>query len=200
MRESLDEAKARCQEGGGRRKEDDNVLRYVDGHPLAIPPFLLLTSEERAAVRGTYPWAAPSAAKVQAAETKVGRQDARNLSDPSTAKFLEVLASKVGEPSVAAVASKPGATERPRAAGGGSTTREARQAVDLPQDGVLARARDGNPKKEGSAAHRRWALMFEHCERGSTVREFLAAGGNAETLRNATLKGFAQVINKEGKK
>lgn len=79
---------------------------------------------------------------------------------------------------------------------GGSTKVERADVPALPPDSVMSRARDGNPKKEGSSAHKRWSLMFTHCERGSTVSEFLAAGGNAETLRNAVLKGYARLSSK----
>lgn len=81
----------------------------------------------------------------------------------------------------------------PKAAGSRSTEKV---DLELPPEATMQRARDGNPKKEGSSAHKRWALMFTHCERSSTVSEFLAAGGNAETLRNAVLKGYARLIRK----
>lgn len=176
-------------ESGRRDADTDNVSFYVGNSPGEIPPFLCLTAEERRAVRSTYSYAAPSQIKVEAAERRAGgRVDARNLADPSTAKFLEQLEKKIASapvPSDARPARKPGASA--------GTTKVERAGVELPDDGVLARLRQGNPKKEGSAAHKRWVLMFEHCDKGSSVKEFLAAGGNPETLRNACLKGWAKV-------
>ena len=40
-----------------------------------------------------------------------------------------------------------------------------------------------NPKKPGSSAHARWELLIKHS--GKTVGDFLAAGGNPVTLKNA---------------
>jgi len=46
-----------------------------------------------------------------------------------------------------------------------------------------------NPKKEGTAPHKRWELLVQHHEK--TVAEFLEAGGNPVTLKNAIASGYA---------
>lgn len=48
-----------------------------------------------------------------------------------------------------------------------------------------------NPKKEGTSAFDRWALLME-CG-GVTVKEFLKRGGNPTTLKNAVTSGYALV-------
>lgn len=48
-----------------------------------------------------------------------------------------------------------------------------------------------NPKKEGTGAHARWALLLAHG--GKTVATFVAAGGNQTTLANAIKKGRVEL-------
>lgn len=52
-----------------------------------------------------------------------------------------------------------------------------------------------NPKKEGTSAYKRWALLMSHD--GKTVGEFLKAKGNPTTLANAIKSGH--VTLEEGK-
>lgn len=53
-----------------------------------------------------------------------------------------------------------------------------------------------NPKHEGSSAYERWELV--RTSSGKTVMEFLAAGGNPTSLRNAIAKGRVELfVSKE---
>lgn len=45
-----------------------------------------------------------------------------------------------------------------------------------------------NPKKAGTAPHKRWELLRTHSDK--TVAEFLEAGGNPTTLKNAVAGGY----------
>jgi len=47
-----------------------------------------------------------------------------------------------------------------------------------------------NPKKAGSAAAERFRILLDHD--GKTAQEFIEAGGNVETFRNAIKDGFAE--------
>lgn len=80
--------------------------------------------------------------------------------------------------------------------GGGTRTstgmRAAKPKGDVPS-GVLSLLNGTNPKKPGSSAAGRWALLFEHAGKGSTVAAFIEAGGNPETLGNAMAKGHVKV-------
>lgn len=51
-----------------------------------------------------------------------------------------------------------------------------------------------NPKKPGTGAHERWALLMS--SNGLTVAGFLKAGGNPTTLKNAVAAGKAKVTAK----
>lgn len=172
---TLDKAKEICERSIAwwtdkeRAASDRRIKEYVDKYPNDIPPFLLLTAEERGAIRRQYPASAPATSKVS---REVERREGE---DPATTKLrAEVAAAKA-------------------AAGGGKQPRAAKvAAVAARPDAKLARLRDGNPKQEGSAPYKRWALLFEHCDKGSTVAEFLAAGGNPETLANAVKAGWVK--------
>lgn len=48
-----------------------------------------------------------------------------------------------------------------------------------------------NPKKIGSAAAERFRVVMNHD--GKTVQEFLSAGGNPETLKNAMRDNYVEV-------
>jgi hypothetical protein len=174
-------------ESGKADDRKDAVYDYAKNHSGDVPMFLRLTEDERRQVRQHFKYDAPRQSDLVKFAKERGATDVK---DPSTRKFLEELAK------TKAVADE-GAAKTPRAASAKtSTPRPARSDVD--PAAVMSRTRDGNPKKAGSGAYARWTLMFTHCDRGSTVGEFLAAGGNPETLRNAIIKGFAAVTG--GKK
>jgi len=59
---------------------------------------------------------------------------------------------------------------------------------------LTIRFKGKNPKKAGSAAYGRWALLKQH--HGKTVDEFIEAGGNHLTLRNAIRSGYADLRKK----
>lgn len=175
---SLDLAKAACVRGTLKKGDAEataRILGYVTNHALEIPPFLALTDRERRAVRASYPMSAPSPAKLAAYAAP------RKDEDPGTVRLRAEL--------VAAQAAKQGS--------GAKVAKPATAALAASPDAVLARLRDGNPKKPGSAAARRWSLLFEHCDSGSTVKVFEAAGGNAETLANAISKGWVKLGGKK---
>jgi hypothetical protein len=66
-----------------------------------------------------------------------------------------------------------------------------RAAEGLPMAAVIKVVKDTNPKKEGSDAHVRWALLFQHG--GKTVGDFIAGHGNPTTLKNAVKAGYVKV-------
>lgn len=174
-------AKAACARGTPAEGED-RVLTYVTNHPLDVPPFLALTLEERRAVRAQYPFAAPSEARVRVAAHKRGGAGALDPTDPGSAALLEELRTTEA-------AARPGRAAK--VPGAGATRGPAPQ-------GVLARVRDGNPKKPGSGAHGRWERLFVSCEKGMTVAEYERAGCNMDTLANAMKMGYVTV--KRGEK
>lgn len=76
-------------------------------------------------------------------------------------------------------------------AGGAKAARPARAPKGDVPTGTIRVANGTNPKKPGSGAAKRWDLLFSHD--GKTVDEFVAAGGNPETLANAMAKGNVEV-------
>lgn len=197
-RDTAEEAR-KLAESGKVDNRKDAVSVYATEHPLDIPMFLRLTEQERIQVRKHYPESAPAQSQVEAVAREASRRgvkSAADTSDPGTVKLLAELAAqaRAGQLAGARAAANDG---RPASRGGSSSTSKAeRAAVGLPDGAKLVRCRDGNPKKEGSAARKRWELMFTHCDRGSTVTQFLKDGGNPETLRNAVLKGFVRLEGK----
>lgn len=178
-RETFEEARA-LAESGKFDERKDAVYEYVKNHSGDVPMFLRLTDDERRQVREHYKYDAPR----QSDLVKYARERGdEGIKDPSTRKFLAELAKQKPE------------------AGGAGTKKAPAEKREAPSEfdpaGVLSRVRDGNPKKEGSAAFKRWALMFRHCELGSSMSEFLKDGGNPETLRNAVIKGWASVGGKK---
>ncbi len=109
-------------------------------------------------------------ARPGAARTTVASSEARPNEDPATRRLRESLALSGGKRAA-------------RAEGAGLV-------------GRMVRLQPGNPKKAGSAPHARWALMFEHCDAGSTVAQFLAAKGNPTTLENAVKTGWVKLEEK----
>jgi hypothetical protein len=171
----LDQARAACARGT-RQEKRDAVLEYVRDCPGEVPPFLLLTAEERRAARKAYPHAVPSPSRVRVeAHRVVGAGVAVDRSDPSTRALLAELEAVKDAPVKA-----PGAGRVPRERG------------PAPK-GVLARVREGNPKKAGSGAHGRWEALFAACAAGSTAEAYAAAGGNLDTLANAVRAGYVAV-------
>ena len=59
--------------------------------------------------------------------------------------------------------------------------------------GKLGRLKDGNPKKAGSGAHKRWDALLTSADKGLTVEAYVAAGGNPDTLANAVRMGWVEV-------
>jgi len=150
--------------------EKNRVMHlWEQAHPDELPPFLQLTPEERAEYWLRHP-PQPRARAV------VGTPKA------------------VGGAGVPVVPATPG--QRAKAgliedAGGGNTKApRAKRTGDVPS-GTIRVANGTNPKKAGSGAAKRWDLLFSHD--GKTVAEFLAAGGNPETLANAMTKGNVEV-------
>jgi hypothetical protein len=72
-----------------------------------------------------------------------------------------------------------------------SKSEKAADRAALPLDEKITRAKDGNPKREGTDAWKRWHLLFE-CA-GKTVGEFVKMGGNPTTLKNAVKLGYVKV-------
>jgi len=64
-------------------------------------------------------------------------------------------------------------------------------ANGLPMEAKIKLVDDKNPKKEGSDAHFRWNLLFQHD--GKTVGAFIGQGGNPTTLKNAVKRGNVKV-------
>lgn len=60
--------------------------------------------------------------------------------------------------------------------------------------GTLARAKEGNPKKAGTGAHKRWETLFSYV--GKNVTEYEKDGGNMDTLANAIKAGYVRVEEK----
>lgn len=69
--------------------------------------------------------------------------------------------------------------------------------AELPADAIIEYV-GVNPKKAGSAAHDRWALLMKH--HGKTVGKFLGAEGNSVTLANAIKSGRVTLTTKETRK
>lgn len=67
------------------------------------------------------------------------------------------------------------------------------EKVTLPLESKIARVRDGNPKKEGTDPWKRWQLMFAYADESKSVEEFIKAGGNPTTLKNAVAQGWVKV-------
>lgn len=56
------------------------------------------------------------------------------------------------------------------------------------------------PYVEGSPAHARWTLLFDHAKKGAKALEYLADRGNPQTLRNAVRRGFVAIGKPAAKK
>lgn len=161
--ESLDLAQKRAVIG--KVSETNRVMRLWEKlHPEELPPFLQLTDEERRLYWQRNP-------VVRAPRPMVAAPKAKGAvpTDPARAALV--------------------------AEGGGPRTNTGKR-IGKPKDvpsGKLSLLNGTNPKKPGSAAAARWQLLFDHAGKGSTVEQFLTAGGNAETLANAMAKGNVKV-------
>lgn len=164
-RDTAQEAQKLC-EGGKADARKDAAALYAANHSGDIPMFLRLAAHEREQVRKHFKFDAPAPAKLAAFEK-------RGEVVPPPAKPKATVARKEAPQPKATVARK--------------------EVSKFPETGKLVRLKDGNPKKEGTAAWARWDLMFKHCAKASTVKTFAADGGNLETLTNAVLKGYAAV-------
>lgn len=207
-RDTEPEAKKLCISGKADPR-DDAVMFYVRNHSQDIPMFLRLSEKERQQVREHYRYDAPAQSRIVAYEKAAkerGYGNAADVKDPSTLKLLAELAAKTKEDGVApgkrasakqAPGGRPAKVRGPATPGGGKKpTKAERDQLELDPKAKLSRARDGNPKKEGTEAYPRWALMFEHCDKGSTVAQYEKAGGNITTLKNAIFMGWAKVEGK----
>jgi len=189
-RDTVDAAK-KLAESGKADPRDDAVALYAKNHSGDIPMFLRLSEKERQQVRQHYRYDAPAASKVEAFERAAVKRGltAADMTDPGTVKLLEEMAAKDRGAAAAAGVERP----KGRSAGSSATTKAERAAVDVQDAAKLSSLRDGNPKKEGSAAWKRWDLLLDHARKGSNVGAFLKDGGNPETLRNAVLKGWVKM-------
>lgn len=132
-------------------------------HPDELPPFLQLTDEER---------------RLYWQRNPVVRAPRPVTTPKASADPAKVAARKALE-----------------AEGGGARTVTGKR-IGKPKDvpsGKLSLLNGTNPKKAGSSAAGRWSMLFEHATKGSTVAEFVAAGGNPETLANAMKAGNVKV-------
>jgi len=75
------------------------------------------------------------------------------------------------------------------------TQRAAPTKSNFPSNAVITTLVKHNPRKVGSGKHQRMAVLLAH--NGKTVKEFLAAGGNSETLKNAVKEKIVEVRHAE---
>lgn len=179
----LEKAKDAC-ERGPNPKLSDNVLEYVEQHPLDVPFWLRLTEGERRAVRTQYPYAAPSRSAEARGLGRRGRDSAADASDPGTRALLESMARAEGV--------RPGqpATVR-RAKKAALEDREARLG---PVPGMT------NPGKPGSKRAAGYAIILDGAAKGRTVAEVLAAGANELRLAKCISKGYVELRPSKGGK
>ena len=67
----------------------------------------------------------------------------------------------------------------------------------FPSNSFIKMLVNHNPRKVGSGKHKRMSVLMAH--NGKTVGEFLAAGGNAETLKNAVKEKLVEVSHAQEK-
>lgn len=180
VRRDLKDAMRAC-EIGRQAKLSDEVLKYVIDHPLEIPPFLRLTEGERRAVRGQYPHAAPAPSAVRRAEERGVRQGA-DPADPGTRRLLAELAARESA-----------------APSGQRSTRAAKKdaladplARLCPVQGII------NPAKPGTKRHAGYEILLNCARSGSSVRDYLDAGGKDLRLAKAVRNGLVEL--KKGEK
>lgn len=61
-------------------------------------------------------------------------------------------------------------------------------------DAIIKITKKGNPKKEGSRQHMRWAICIGH--NGKTVREMFAAGGDKYGIEGMLEAGYMELVEK----
>lgn len=61
-------------------------------------------------------------------------------------------------------------------------------------DAVIKITKKGNPKREGTGQHMRWAIAIAHD--GKTVREMFAAGGDKFGIQQMTEAGYMELVEK----
>ncbi len=164
--DTLERGQRRCLIGQLSHK-NRTMARWEQEHRDELPPFLRLTAEERAEYwKHNPPRAGP-------AERRVTSRGAgpRPDEDPATTRLRAALEE---------AGARTAAGRAPKAAG----------AAEPPAAGTI-RVRGSNPKKAGTGAHARWALLLDHD--GKTVAAFAAAKGNMTTLANAVAKKIVEV-------
>lgn len=183
MRRTPEEA-MRLAESGREDRREDVVKTYVDEHRGEVPPFLDLSEEHQKIVLAQYPFAAPSDSKVTTWADKMrsgGKEGQRALSKPNVRAYLRQVERRSAERA---------ANARPlRQPKEGAAPRPPRETLR----GLLVRAREGNPKAAGTAAHGRWEALFAACASGKSAEKYVEDGGNPETLRNAVAKGYVRL-------
>lgn len=167
---TLEAAQRRAQY---REKSASALTDTVDGG--GMPAYLNLTAAERRKERDKAP--PPPPARPAFPPKEMPPPD-----DPVLAKAIAERQALVG----AAKASK---AEKKAA------KREAKEALRFDDDAVITVTLDKNPRKPGTGAHARFALLMEYS--GKTFREYREAKGNMETLENAVKDGRASVAEKE---
>jgi hypothetical protein len=171
---SMEAAQRRAQY---REKSPSVLADQVAGG--GMPAFLNLTPEERRKHRGavTAP-ARPAWGGGKPPAPAAPEQP----EDPVLAKAMAERAALAGASTAQKAAKK-------------AARREAKDALRFDDDAVITVTVDKNPRKPGTGAHTRFALLMEHS--GKTVGEYKTAKGNMETLENAVKDGRASVAEKE---
>ncbi len=147
------------------RSETNREMEWQKSHPDEQPLGLRLTDTERAKA-----WA--DAPPAQATRVTSRGAAPRQGEDLATSRLRAELA----------------AEGRRKVAGA------PKDRADPPVAGRIVVANSTNPKKAGTGAHKRWALLFSHD--GKTVAEYVRARGNVTTLANAMAKGNVRVEEK----
>lgn len=154
----LEAAKARAASGLAKVTADE-IDNWLNMHRDEIPPFLLLSEEER---REHWRKNPPKVQPAPSVKPGVSRPN----EDPATRRLRD---------SIAADSRKP-------------------KASAFSNDASIVIVKNKNPKKEGSDAWGRWALLLAGGH--ATVGAFLAASGNPTTLKNAVASGHVRVEEK----
>jgi len=190
----LEDAKKRV--ASGEISDNKAMLDYITNHALEIPPFLLLSEDERRAVRSSYPYAAPTEARMRghAAARGGGRDpatrpgpDARDLSDPSTVRFLEYRAR------VEAASAAGGAAESSPARGAPTVRGGKKAALSSPGARLSLVGSPENPGKPGSKRHAGYKIILDAAAAGQTVAEALAAGADPLRLGKCVARGLVEL-------
>jgi hypothetical protein len=164
---TLEEAFNRIKEN--KISEKNRVMElWQKQHPDELPPGLQLSPAER---REYWRHNPPGPRASGPATTRTRSRGAEE--DPGTVRLRAELAAEAGN--------------RPAA----GRTKAASGAAEDPVGVIRVRAGAAIPKKPGSAAHVRWALLWSHD--GKQVAEYKRAKGNMTTLANAMAKKLVTV-------